>query len=143
MLCHMRQKATLLLVILAASLAACSGRVTTDVSEPHAILEPQQHQGGDATWPVRIVEIDGVNQDGARVYYPLAPGRHDIVVEVDEERVREGTLLTSARRSVIPIRRGLTLEMVGGKRYIIAAHPTGKVAEEWMPVLVRIEEVNP
>ena len=139
----MRQKTTFSLMLVAAlAFTACSTRVTTPMSEPHAILEAQIHQGGDATWPVRIVEIDGVNQEGSRNIYPLAPGRHEVIVEVGDG-VREPTLLTSARRSVIPIRRGLTLDLVGGKRYVVAAHPTGTVAEDWMPVLVRIVEVEP
>lgn len=147
-----------LIAILAVAGCSTNGAVTVDVADPHGVVEPQQHQGGDATYPVMIVAIDGVNLDGARVLFPLAPGRHEVVVVpkctdgrfadsrdvslTEHDCIREITDLTSARHSRIPRRQALVLDVVEGWRYVVAAHATGPTRDDWRPVLTKMEELT-
>ena len=152
-------RVALLMVMLAAAGCSTNGAVTVDVAGPHGIVEPQQHQGGDATYPVMIVAIDGVNLDGSRVLFPLAPGRHEVVVVpkcadgrfrdsrdvslTAHDCIREVTDLASARHSRIPRRQALVLDVAEGWRYVVAAHATGPTRDDWRPVLTRMEDLTP
>lgn len=115
-------------------LTACAGP-----TGPHAEVVPQPYPGADATHPVRIVELNGVNLDGTRAVITLPPGRHEVVMTAT---IVEPTLLTSARVANIPIRQALVIEVVDGMRYTVAAHATGPTTEDWLPVLVRVEEMK-
>jgi hypothetical protein len=115
-------------------LAACAGP-----TGPYAELVPQPYAGADATHPVRIVALNGENLDGTRAVITLPPGRHEVVMTTT---IVEPTLLPSARASNIPIRHALVLEVVDGMRYTVAAHATGPTTEDWLPVLVRVEEMK-
>ena len=140
-------------------LAGCAGPVTVPMSAPHGVVEPQQHQGGDATYPVVVVAIDGTNLDGTRTHFPLTPGRHEVVVSpkctdgafgdsrtsplLDHACIHEVTDLRSARHSRIPRRQAIVLDVAEGWRYVIAAHATGPTADDWQPVLTKMENLNP
>jgi hypothetical protein len=126
-----RTPAVLAVLIL---LAACA-RPTGPIAE----VVPQPYPGADATHPVRIVAVNGMNLDGTRAVIALPPGRHEVVMTTS---IVEPTLLPSARASNIPIRQALVLEVVDGMRYTVAAHATGPTTEDWLPVLVRVEEMN-
>ncbi|MEX0900781.1 MAG: hypothetical protein WD081_08860 [Gammaproteobacteria bacterium] len=115
-------------------LAACAGP-----TGPLAEVVPQPYPGADATHPVRIVELNGVNLDGTRAVITLPPGRHEVVMTAI---IEEPTLLRSAHASNIPIRHALVLEVVDGMRYTVAAYATGPTTEDWLPVLVRVEEMK-
>lgn len=106
---------------------------------PHGIIQVQPHPGADATFAVAIVELDGVNQDGRRASYPLAPGRHEVVVSALE--VTEPTLVRAINEW--PVRRSLVVDVKAGHRYTVAAWLRGPTRADWEPVLVRIEEISP
>lgn len=117
-----------------ALLAACAGP-----SAPYAELVPLPYARADATHPVRIVELNDVNLDGTRAVITLPPGRHVVVLTAT---IDEPTLLRSAHAPNIPKRQALVLEVVDGMRYTVAAHAMGPTTEDWLPVLVRVEEIK-
>lgn len=129
----MQTKTSVVLAVLIL-LAACAGP-----AGPHAEIVPQPYPGADATHPVRIVQLNGVNLDGTRSVITLPPGRHEVVMTTT---IVEPTLLPSAHASNIPVRHALVLEVVDGMRYTVAAHATGPTTEDWLPVLVRVEEMK-
>lgn len=115
-------------------MAACAGP-----TGPYAEVVPLPYARADATHPVRIVAVNGVNLDGTRAVITLPPGRHEVVMT---STIIEPTLLPSAHESNIPIRHALVLDLVDGMRYTVAAHAKGPTTEDWLPVLVRVEEIR-
>lgn len=141
--------ASLAAIPLVAVLGACTTTPTVPLSKPHGVVVPQTGPGADATHAVAIVEINGVSLPGTRTLFPLAPGRHEIVVT--PMIVGEATLLPGSRQWVkqagLPEhhqfeRHALVLDVVEGMQYTVAAHATGPTTDDWIPVLVKIEEIK-
>lgn len=134
----MNRITTIVLATAALGLGACATAPTASFADPHAVVASRV--GAAATFPVTVVEVDGVSI-AARQDYALSPGRHTlrVVAVIDENTALPG--MPDPRRTGYPA-RDIVLDVEAGKRYTLAARWNGPSGLDWTPIVLRVEDVG-
>ena len=139
------KRSMIFLAIPVALLMGCATSPTVPLSAEHGLVVMHNGVGGGRIHPVQVTSIDGVNLPGSRQSYALAPGSHTLRVVglLKDAHLRSPTMeIPAYTRRGNPEAYDLTIDVVAGQRYVIAAQFNGPTANDWEPVILRTESIT-